>query len=63
MLLCAITVFGWIQDAYFGLGSELTHTVQAGYLKGAEQAGVDITMKVARQGQTESKNFIVYKTV
>ena len=33
------TVFGWFQDSFIGMEQEIAHSLSAGYLKGAEQAG------------------------
>ena len=43
------SVFGWFQDFYVGLKQELVHTVKVGYLKGAEVAGVNISMNIVAQ--------------
>ena len=42
-----VTVFGWYEISYAGLEQTDAHTLLAGYLKGAEQAGVDIVMTIA----------------
>ena len=38
MFLCA--VFGWFQDSFIGIEQDPAYNLSAGYLKGAEQAGV-----------------------
>ena len=45
-------VFGWFQDSFVGLEQELAHTVVVGYLKGAEVAGVNISVNVDVMSQS-----------
>ena len=40
------TVYGWFQDSFVGVEQELAHTLEVGYLKGAEVAGVNISVNV-----------------
>ena len=40
------SVFGWFQDSFVGIEQELAHTVEVGYLKGAEVAGINISVNV-----------------
>lgn len=53
-ILSWFTVFGWLQDNYEGPEMESAQTVQAGYLKGAEIAGVDIPLNVEMRLSTAS---------
>lgn len=41
------SVFGWLQDTYIGVEQEGSHVVQAGYQKGAEQAGLNLVFSVS----------------
>ena len=47
-------MFGWFQDSFAGVERRQTHVVQAGYQKGAEQAGVDILLNVVSELDTAS---------
>ena len=45
-------VFGWFQDSFVGLEQELAHTLEAGYLKGAEVAEVNISVNLDVMSQS-----------
>ena len=63
-------VFGWSNDSYAGKEQESSYTLLAGYVKGGEQAQVDITLDVISLPGTSSKllysysvNFTVFYTL
>ena len=39
-------VFGWFQDSFVGPEQEIAHTLEAGYLKGAEVSEVNISVNL-----------------
>ena len=50
-----ITVFGWLRDSFIDVERASTYTLPAGYCKGGEQAGVNISFNIVAQAQTASE--------
>lgn len=62
LIICqTCAVYGWLQNSFTGMEQTSSHTIQAGYIKGAEQAGVDLTLTISSQPGTASK--FTYKMV
>ena len=57
-------VFGWFENSFIGLEQEIAHSLSAGYLKGAEQAGEGATMilNVMRIFRNASKLANMYRS-
>ena len=56
-LLCKFPhylVFGFFQDSFTGIEQGPGHTVQAGWQKGAAQAGVNLVLNLVNTGITAS---------
>ena len=51
-----IAVFGWYQDSFTALESELPYTLRVGYLKGAEQVRFNVTLNVGTSLDSASKS-------
>ena len=57
-----LLVFGFFQDSFTGIEQGQSHVVQAGWQKGAAQAGVNLQFNVVDKGITasESAEFTVF---
>ena len=43
-------IFGWFNDSFTGIEQEASHTLHVGYLKGAQNFGLDFTFRAQVQG-------------
>lgn len=59
LILYHITVFGWLEDSFTGIEQVSAHMIHVGYLKGGEQAGVEIFLEIMSQLDNASKMLII----
>ena len=60
MLLLNFIVFGFFQDSFTGVEQVQSHTVQAGWQKGAAEAGVNLFFSVRTIPGTASEFIASY---
>ena len=51
-------MFGWYETSYVGLERTEAHTLLAGYLKGAEEGGVNIILDIVGEADTENTGIV-----